>query len=210
MGGVGVPYPTTSNLCHNVTYSLGGNDKYGDCAFVSVANHIDLAKAALGTPQEVSEAEAEYFYSVEKGFTPTNPLTDTGEVLSKVVKYFADNGWPADPTYKPLSWGTLDQVDTQLVIECLGATYNWLLLPQDQSGYNFRDDAVTSGAQGVEAHAVLTVQKLANSRKIVTWAEVVEVSDLWWSHYSKPDAYWVHLPDWQLPEWLIRQRGLIA
>jgi hypothetical protein len=153
--------------------TLGGNDRFGDCTFVSLANLIDIIKA----PQIVSEGETERFYTVETNWTAENPGSDKGAVLETVIQDWCANGWPSDPVLRPSGYHaiTFDQVADALART--DGVPAWLMLPSnaDGSGYDFTDDALD--AEGRYAHAVLIVS--FDPFIFVTWAQPQAVSEAW-------------------------------
>lgn len=192
--------PATAGYWQRVPeWSLGGNDKFGDCAFVALCNYIDLLTAVNGDPQLVPEAEAEHFYSVEAGFSPLNSATDKGETLVKILEYWTANGWPGDPTLVPAGWCQIEAAQIHQAVWGLGAVYAWVMLPPSgDEGWDFSDAAPTAGIAGTGAHAVLVVGSDADSLWIVTWAKVVKVSRAWWAAYGQ-QCYAIRLPGWVVP-----------
>jgi hypothetical protein len=181
----------------DIQYSLGGNDKFGDCAFCSPANHVDLVKAAGGNPQQVMEAEIERFYAIETGWTPTDPSTDKGAILANVLQDFTDNGWPTDPEYKPLGLYSVKASQISTAVHLFGACEGWIMLPSDgDGGYDFTDAAF--GRPGQFAHAILIVGADESGYDLITWARRQRISRAWWTAFGR-DAYSLHLPDWKTP-----------
>jgi hypothetical protein len=178
-------------------WSLGGNDKFGDCGFVSVCNLIDVVKAVGGNPQVVGEGEALYFYNKEAGFNSQNPATDRGSVLADVIRYWMENGWPADPTYKPVGFCAIEPVQIHQAVHSLGGAPAWCSLPVDANGDpDWSDNAI--GTQPADGHAVLIVQSDPESLTLITWAQPVTVSLKWW-HVFGCGQFAVRLPDWRVP-----------
>ena len=180
------------------TWSLGGNDRYGDCTFVSLANFHDLVTAVAGKPEVMMEAEAEHFYAVEAGFNSQDASTDRGEVLKKVLAYWAENGWPGDAELKPKDWGSCTHDQADGIITRYGAYFAWVMLPHtaDCEDWDWSDDALARNAPGEGAHAILVVEKTPVGRVVITWAEPQGVSDAWWARYAQPDAFWAEHPKW--------------
>lgn len=178
-------------------WSLGGNDRYGDCTFVSLANFCDLVQTAIGQPQTIMEAEAEHFYAVESGFNPNDLASDRGAVLREVIADWAAKGWPGDDTLKPVAWGACAHDRCAEIVERYGAQFAWVMLPKDLDGdWDWSDDAVLRNAPGEGAHAILVVEKTPIGRVVITWAAPQGVSDAWWARYAQPDAYWAEHPRW--------------
>lgn len=180
-------------------WSLGGNDRYGDCTFVSLANFHNLVTAVNGKPEVMMEAEAEHFYSVEAGFNSQDASTDRGEMLRKVLAYWMDHGWPGDSELKPKRWGVCSHDEAEDIITRYGAYFAWVMLPKAGDDWDWSDESVNRQVPGTGAHAILVVEKTPTGRVVITWAEPQEVSDEWWDHYAQPDAYWAEHPAWHRP-----------
>lgn len=165
-------------------WSMGGNDRFGDCTAVALANLIDLRMTLAGTSQVVGEAEAELLYARETGWTAQNPGSDKGAVLETVIKDFCANGWPSDPLIKPFGYREITFYDLTPVIRRSNAVMAWLMLPLDADGesYDFTDGAVARNAPGEFAHAVLVVDP---GLVMVTWAQIQHVSPRWAAKYFK-------------------------
>lgn len=177
-------------------WSLGGNDRYGDCTFVSLCNLIDLVTAANGAPELVGEAEAEYFYGREAGFDPNVAATDKGAVLEDVIRFWAEQGWPNDPENKLLGYCAIRPFEIHQAIYSLGAVPAWAMLPADEVGWDFSDAALS--VNGTGPHAVLIVESNPTGLKIVTWANVVDVSHMWWGVFGR-GQFAVKHPAWSVP-----------
>lgn len=191
--------PSSVGWSHCVRqWSLGGNDKYGDCAFVAPCNLIDLVKAVSGKHEVVGEAEAEFFYRVEAGFNPLNEATDKGETLQKVLQYWCDHGWPADPTYKPEEMWSVTKPQISSAIYALGALPAWCMLPSRDDDPDFSDGAIDMGLAAAYAHAVLLSDATPETITLITWAEKRVVSRRWWDIYGR-EQFGLLLPDWHLP-----------
>lgn len=179
----------TTDTWRRVAWSLGGNDQYGDCAFVSCANIADLWAAQNGTPWTIGEAECERFYAVEAGFNSQNKTTDKGEILEKVIKYWCENGWPGDSLLKPSGYEaiTADQIQTTLAGGDGAAA--WCVLPiNDDGDPDLSDVALRRNTPGTAAHAVAIVAVENGGFWIIMWAEPKWVSRAWWNAYGR-DCY---------------------
>lgn len=178
-------------------WSLAGNDKYGDCAFVGLANLHDLVTAVNGAPEVMSDAEAEHFYSVEAGFIPGDASTDHGETLEKVLRYWSENGWPGDPELKPFEWHAISLAEVPDTIRRYGAAYCWFSLPAKDDEWDFSDDAVTKVIEGSGPHCMLVVDAAPDRSWVVTWGGVREVSAAWMAAYWR-GGFAVQHPQWEM------------
>lgn len=192
------PGPIADHSAAVTEWSLGGNDKYGDCVLVAPSNQVDLTKAIAGSPQIVSEAEAEYWYAKETGWSPLDAATDKGDIVETMLNDWSQNGWAADPVYKPVGWCAITQDQIHQAIWSLGAVIGTCLLPMDANGDpDFTDAALTVDARPEDGHCVLLVRSAPEGYQCVTWAEKRSVSAAWWARFG--DGLWaVRLPDWRV------------
>lgn len=181
-------------------WSLGGNDRYGDCTFVSLCNLIDLVTAVNGRSELVGEAEAEYFYSREAGFSPLDPATDKGAILEDVIRFWAEQGWPNEPTNKLVGWCAIGPDEIHQAVHSLGAVPAWCELPHFEDGgeWIFGDEALADNLVGVGPHAILIVESNPLGLRLVSWASVYEVSHEWWHAYGR-GQFAVRHPEWRVP-----------
>lgn len=176
-------------------WSLGGNDKYSDCSFVSLANLHDLVTAVTGRPEVMSEAECEHFYSVETGFDPGIKATDKGAVLRLLIQHWCAHGWPGDDALKPLGWCDVRPDEIPAAIHMLGGTPAWAMLPSDGAGgYDFDG----TDKPGEYAHAVFICGATSSSLTLITWARREVVSREWWAAYGR-EAFGLLHPAWHIP-----------
>lgn len=166
----------------DATWSLAGNDQYGDCAFVSLANLLDLRAALAGQPFEVGEAEAELFYAREAGFVASRPETDRGAVLEDVIRYWCANGWPADPTCQPSGYREIEPTQIPAALKVYKGLPCWAMLPMRDGEPDFTDAALS--LDGTAAHAMLIVDYSADLM-LISWAAPVLVSWRWWYRFGR-------------------------
>lgn len=167
-------------------WSMGGNDKYGDCCFVSLCNLQDLASAVEGKPFVIGEAEAELFYSREANFDPENSQSDQGAILEDVIQYWCDNGWPSDPTDKPTGWCEITVAQIPMAVDKLYGVPATCLLPMtsvDDDFKLFNDTTLHNNPS--DGHAILIVGAGPDGYTIVTWAKTINVSYAWWRKFGR-------------------------
>lgn len=197
-----LPTPALINWSRYVpAWSLGGNDKYGDCTFVSLCNVIDLATAVAGKPEIVTEAEAELFYAREAQFSPVDPSSDKGAVLADVIEFWRDNGWPADPELTLRGAWSVRKDQILAALHLLPGLPAWCMLPSLDDDPDFSDGALTRREVGIDAHAALIVDAGADTLTLVTWAELRIVSRAWWREYGR-EVFGVLPSNWRHPEGL--------
>jgi hypothetical protein len=165
-------------------WSLAGNDRYGDCTFVSLCNLKDMRAALLGKPFVIEEAEAELFYSREAQFNSQNPATDKGAVLADVIQYWADNGWPSDPTETIDRWCAIAPEQIHLTVDKLYGSPAWCQLPILPNG----DIEWTDAALAIDpsdGHAFLIAGSDPLGYTIIPYAAPVHVSLAWWARFGR-------------------------
>ncbi len=181
-------------------FSLGGNDEVGDCTFCTAANFTDVMTAVNGKPELVPEAEVERWYAWETGWTRANPESDKGEVLEKMLQVWRDHGNPSDPLDRLTGYCAIKPDEIHQAVHSLGAVPAWCLLPKYayEDGWDFTDEAMQWKTEGTGPHAILIVESNPDGLKIVTWAEVVDVSHAWWRAYGQ-QQFAVRHPAWNVP-----------
>ena len=178
-------------------FSLGGNDRYGDCVFCTAANFTDLMTAVNGTPQLVPDGEVQRWYAWETGWTRANPESDKGEVLEKMLQVWRDHGNPSEPLDRLAGYCAIAPEEIHQAVHSLGAVPVWCELPSYNDRWDFNDRSVALKTKGTGPHAVLIVESNPTGLKLVTWAELVDVSHAWWRAYGR-DAYAVRHPVWKV------------
>lgn len=171
-------------LWRTVQWSMGGNDRYNDCAFVSLANLLDLWGAMDGDPFTIGEAECELFYALEAQFNSQHPETDNGAVLEEVIRYWRDKGWPADPVNKPAGYRPIAPTDFAAAIHRQGGVPCWMQLPAGaDDDALFGDDTLT--LEPGDGHAVLAVEADAAGLWVISWARPWRLSWVWWTRFGR-------------------------
>lgn len=181
-------------------WANGGNDKFGTCAETALANFHDLVTTLNGAAEVMTDGEVEYVYGQVTGFTPIDASTDKGTVLLAMLEYWWQNGWPGDPTMKPLGWTELRKDQIRDGVWSFGAVYAWVMLPVDdgdEPDFDDRGNEMTP-EQGKHPHAVLAVGASDTTVTLVTWGRPVVVSRRWWDTYSQ-ESFGVLHPAWKHP-----------
>ena len=203
--GLGVrfpPVPARVGWWERVSeWCMGGNDRFGTCAFAALGNLHALVTALAGRPEVMPEAEIEMFDGTLTGFRPDRAETDHGARIRDVLDYWAENGWPGDPTMKPLGWCRLEPEELALGVYLFGGIYTWLMLPRaEDRSWDWTDAALARSEPGVGAHAVLIVGATADRRWLVSWGQIIQVSAAWWTRYGSDEVYGILHPAWKHPD----------
>lgn len=172
-----------TDIWRTVQWSMGGNDRYGDCAFVALANLQDLWAAESGAPFTIDEAECELFYAQETGFIAADPATDRGVILEHVISDWCKNGWPADPLRKVVGYQEVSFNDFGAAIRRNKGLPCWAMLPPGDNLDVFSDTTLALDPQ--DGHAMLLVAVDATGLTLVTWAKTVKVSWHWWLKFGR-------------------------
>ena len=169
-----IPYRSIRQWCHQ-----GDRDQFGLCFWAMEGNAL-----ALETGEPMPLVEIESSARAMEGFSQYDPSTDHGERLEDGFSYLARNGWPGDPARVITSWRKIRFEDVAATIAELGCVRAWLNLPMTADGedYDFTDDALARGAEGVHPHAVLIVDA-ADGVTFPTWGEPQTVSEAWARRY---------------------------
>lgn len=163
--------------CHQ-----GEGDRFGLCFWAMCGNWYVANGGAVMGDGEVENAAREM-----EGFDPYIAATDHGQNLEAGLDWIMKYGWPGDPTLKPANWRAVTVAELPATIEANGCAMAWCVLPLDADGqpYDFSDDAVQRGAEGVYAHAVLVVEATPETVTFITWAAPQIVSAAWWMRYGR-------------------------
>lgn len=109
------------------------NDSIGDCTCAGLANYISAWMALNKMKIDISTQEVVNFYSLVSGYTPTNPNSDTGAVISSVLTKAMSTGFTAmGNKYFPL-WGSAgvgSMTSVANIISQFGAAYIGVALAQ--------------------------------------------------------------------------------
>jgi hypothetical protein len=182
-----------------VDWCLGANDHFGTCFLAMVGNHHVIVTTANGAAEVMTDGEIERADSVMTGFVASDPLTNRGLSVEEMLTDWARDGWPGDPTLKPVFWRPIEYADVPTTIDQLAAAYTWVMLPKDVNGdYDFSDDAVARGAVGVAPHAMLAIGAEPGFCQVVTWATLKTVSDAWFARFGR-GYFAVRHPAWGRP-----------
>lgn len=183
-----------------VEWCLGGNDHAGTCPWCEVGNLHALVTTHNGALEVMTEGEILNADRVMTGFDSQNKATDHGAYIQDVLNKWYENGWPGDPTMRPLAWGTMTRDQVPLAVAALGAALAWVMLPRDENGQvDLSDAALDRGAAPEDAHGLLIVDSDPGGYTVVSWARIYHVSNAWWDRYGKPDMYWAHHNSWVIP-----------
>lgn len=90
-----LPPPMEENLKFKAVpkWLLNGNDAIGDCVVVAACNIILLTSTLDGHAVAIDTADTEAYYSKLSGYTPDNPLSDTGLAETDFLMDWRNNGF---------------------------------------------------------------------------------------------------------------------
>lgn len=147
-------------------------------------------KEVLETGQRMPDVEIMSAARAMEGLNPYDRSTDHGELMEVGFRYLMTEGWPGDPTLKPVSWRRTATVE-EAIAEA-GSAEVALMLPSLDGGWCFTDEAVAAGVQGTGGHAVLAVCADPDWVTFITWGAPQRVSRAWWSRYCVATYAVVH------------------
>ncbi len=100
--------PAFSNYLPNATYATYGNTEIGDCTIAAAFNAIETLKAS---PAPIyPDTLAIETYSAVTGYSPADPITDRGAVVSTVLSCWSASGFPLS-ALNPAFSATVDKLD---------------------------------------------------------------------------------------------------
>lgn len=185
-------HPNTADHLALVTdFGLYGNDQYGDCGPVSVANYIKLVTKYL-TGHEVSVSQADVFdlyrRSGNPDFDPNTDADDNGVDMQTMLEALAKGGIGGG--HKPVAFAKVDHTDLDEVRAAI-AIFGGVLfgvdldtaqqIQTDRGGpWDYQRTPEWGG------HAVVagkyTSSSTAADVSVVTWGEVIGTTDLFLKH----------------------------
>lgn len=179
-------------------WCLGENNTFGTCFLAMAGNLHALVTAVNGHPEVMSDGEIEYADHAMTGFNPLDPRTDVGMSVQGMLDYWLRNGWPGEPTLKPLHYAPVKNDQLMNVCRVYGAACTWAMLPKSHAGqWDFSDAAIRNKSPGVGGHAMLMVDANPSIVRLVSWKEVKVVSREWWDAYGGGQFAVLH-PQWKL------------
>jgi hypothetical protein len=129
-------------------YGMDGNDKYGDCPFVSACHQIGTWTGNTGIEQVATEKDALDAYGRFVGFDPTKPETDNGaNMLDTATR------WRIEPIFnrKIAAFASVDLKRLDLVASAMfafgGLWIGWRL-PKAWQGADVWDISPTGSTEG--------------------------------------------------------------
>jgi hypothetical protein len=194
-----VPHPATADHFGRVAdFGLYGNDQYGDCGPVSVANYIKLVSLYL-TGREVSVSQADVFdlyrRSGNPGFDPVTDAGDNGVDMQTMLEALTRGGIGGG--HRPVAFAKVNvtsPVEIQSAIAIFGGVLFGVTLDvaqQTQTDAGGPWDYTRSAVWG--GHAVVAGQYTGAITgpdiSVVSWAQVLGTTDAFLAHQL--DEAWV-------------------
>lgn len=160
-------------------WGLYGNDRYGDCGPVSVANQRKLVTKYL-TGTEVSPSQEDVFDLYKRSGNPAFPAEDNGVDMQTMLEAVVAGGIAGTKAiaFASVDPKNLDEIDAAIAIfgsVLFGVTLD--TAQQSQTGlWQFQPSGIWGG------HAVLAGrygdQSTGEDTAVVTWARVTGTTDL--------------------------------
>jgi hypothetical protein len=198
--------PQFANWLRPTSWPMFGNDTLGDCVEAASGHMIELWQsfmapaAALPTDAQIITA-----YSGATGYVPGNPATDQGTDMLSFLNYWRKTGVGGQKiaAYVALKPGDLNEL--RLAVYLFGAAMIGVQLPisaQSQpTGWSVPAGLTGDGAPGswgghcIPVGAYYQSSPAADRNKVITWGEVITMSDYFYQCYSD-EAYAVLSSDW--------------
>lgn len=166
------------------TWILGGNDQYGDCGPVSVANSRLLVTSYLTKPETVSQKDIFDLYrrSGNPNFDPTTDTDDNGVDMQTMLEAVVAGGIAGT---KALGFASVDVTSMNSLRDAI-AIFGCLLLGVnlDTSQQNQPTvwDYVPSQAWG--GHAVMSgrYSEAPDREGVISWATKIDMTDAFEAH----------------------------
>jgi hypothetical protein len=198
--------PTGQNWLKPIAWPMYGNDTLGDCVEAASGHMIELwnsftaPAAALPTQAQIIAA-----YSGATGYNPADPSSDQGTDMLSFLNYWRNTGVAGQKIAAYVSLNPGDLNELRLAIYLFGAAMIGVQLPitaQSQpTGWSVPSGLTGNGAPGswgghcVPVAAYAQSNPAADRNKIITWGEVITMSDYFYQCYCD-EAYAVLSQDW--------------
>jgi hypothetical protein len=199
--GVVPAHPVFADHYTGATYGLYGNDRKGDCGPTMIANMRRAITAILGGRQiDPSQADVDDLYSrsTTPPYDPVTGANDNGVVLADLLSACMKGGIGGVKAlaYAAVDVKNLDEIRAAIAIFgalALGVELDTAQQAQTDAGlWDYKRSGLWGG------HAVpamgYTSAKTGRDFVIVTWADLVGMTDAFWSHQVQ-EAYAVAWPE---------------
>lgn len=190
--GVLPDHPTSVDYLTGITFGLYHNDRWGDCGPTMIANNRRMVTYdLLGVMQAPSQDDVTDLYvrSTDPPFNPVTGDNDNGVYLQQMLEQVHSGGIGG---IRCVAFAKIDVHDHE-TLRAATAIFGGVLYGVDlQTAQQRQTDAGVwdyspSGEWG--GHAVPGGQYDADSLRIVTWAELVDMTDAFVAHQA--DEAWV-------------------
>lgn len=184
--GVVPAHPTSADYLEPTGWQMLGNDTYGDCVAVAMANNRrNVTDKLTGAAKYPSLAWVEALYKTQN---PNFPSEDNGMDIQTCLEYLHKTGTPDGvklAAFAKVNVSSLDEVRAAVAI------FGDLILGIDvqQANYNDYDAGLPwdyhagssiVGGHGVDAGGYTVVS--TNDVKFITWAKKTAFTDNFWAH----------------------------
>ena len=179
------------------------NDQIGDCTCAEVGHQIESASTyGESTTVELTDADVLALYEAVSGYRPSDPATDRGAVIQRVLGYWRRTGVAGhrllafaqvDHTNLPeveQAVGLFGSLDLGMQVPAVAMTQTQAGQPWDVTG---NDGAIEGG------HCIELVGYDPTYAYVVTWGAIQKMTWAFWTKYV--DESWAAI----LPEWLNAQ-----
>lgn len=159
------------------SFKMLGNDRYGCCVEVGMANAVRLFNAAFGKEVDFSEENVLSEYSKITAFDPKTGANDGGTVMLDAAKYWRKHGIKdvAGKTHKILAFIKLEPGNVDQLLKAVyffGCALIGIQLT-DTAINQFNRGEIWDGSEGIYqgGHLAAVVSKRQRAINCVTWAK---------------------------------------
>lgn len=172
---VAPPHPVAQdNLARQRSWRMLGNNEYGDCVSVAVANQIRTVTQDLGLKKVYPTlTQVLNFYRTQN---PNFPAQDDGMVVQDALSYLLHTGWPGRSRRRCLAYAKVrvsheDELDAAIAIFGSLVLGIWVQ-PGNEADFDAGRVWSDHGEQPLGGHAVVAAgYKAGVSLRFVTWAQ---------------------------------------
>lgn len=181
-------------------WGMLANDHVGDCTIAGVGHAIATWRSFTPPFTLMTDKEAIAAYTAITGYTPSNPATDQGAIITDVLNYWHNTGIVCGGKLDKLTgYKGIDPKDHNMITAAVagdGIVMCGVILHEAQMQGEGPWSTFTGPEEG--GHCVVINQVTKLGPVCVTWGALMPITWEWWDACCE-EAYGLLSPDWVHP-----------